>query len=241
MKILFIGDSITRGSVGVSYVKLCEAKCKNVSIVNAGVNGDTLNIIATRLIRILIQEPSFDYIILQAGYNDLILPVFKAKGGLFRFGYRRQIKKGATPLLNAVDVENFYSSVIEQIMRLSSGKLILTTIGPVNEWQDDPLNRVRLRYNDSIRKVAGYYKCLLADTAEVFDNEIASAAPDSYFLNNFWNVVILDRLTCMFPNAADKLSRKRNLKLTVDGIHLNSRGAAIFSETVLKLISVGNR
>ena len=238
MKILFIGDSITRGSVGVSYVKMSEAKFKNLEIVNAGINGDTLNVIASRLFEILKSGPAYDYIVLQAGYNDLLLPVFKAKGGLFRFGYRQKIKKGAFPLLSAQDFENFYINIIEELIRICGSKLVLTTIGPINEWQDDPLNRKRLRYNDSIRRVAGYNKCLLADIAVACDNTLAPASANSYFLNSFWNVVFFDFFACMCPNGADKLSKKRKLSLTIDGIHLNTRGAAIFSDIISKLISV---
>lgn len=238
MKILFIGDSITRGSVGVSYVKMSEAKYKNLEIVNAGINGDTLNVIANRLLEILKSDPAYDYIVLQAGYNDLLLPVFNAKGGLFRFGYRQKIKKGANPLLTAPDFENFYINIIEEILGISGSKIVLTTIGPINEWQDDPLNRKRLRYNDCIRRVAGYYKCLLADIAVACDNALAPASSDSYFLNSFWNVVFFDPFVCMCPKGADKLSKKRKLSLTIDGIHLNTRGAAIFSDTISKLISV---
>jgi lysophospholipase L1-like esterase len=107
MKILFIGDSVTRGSVGVSYVKMSEAKYKNLEIVNAGINGDTLNVIANRLLEILKSDPAYDYIVLQAGYNDLLLPVFNAKGGLFRFGYRQKIKKGANPLVKRPGFRKF--------------------------------------------------------------------------------------------------------------------------------------
>jgi lysophospholipase L1-like esterase len=238
MKILFIGDSITRGDIGVSYVKMIRTKYANAQIVNAGYNGDTLNIIAKRLFKILKKNPAYDYIVLQAGYNDLLLPVLNAKGGLFRFGYERQIKRGTAPLLSATDFENFYINIIEEILRVSSSKIVLTTIGPINEWQDDPLNRKRLKYNDSIRRVAGYYKCLLADIAVACDNALAPASSDSYFLNSFWNVVFFDPFACMCPKGADRLSKKRKLSLTIDGIHLNTRGAAIFSDTISKLISV---
>jgi lysophospholipase L1-like esterase len=74
MQLLFIGNSLTRGQIGISYIDLLKADNPDWKIKNAGVDGDTLKNIADRVQK---ETPgtNYDYIIIEAGHNDIILPL----------------------------------------------------------------------------------------------------------------------------------------------------------------------
>ena len=79
MKILCIGDSGTRGSVGVSYVKAIAAAHPEWKVENAGVNGEPITSIGKRLIGKLDAGNAYDVIVLQGGGNDILARLFGQK------------------------------------------------------------------------------------------------------------------------------------------------------------------
>jgi hypothetical protein len=79
MRILFIGDSLVRGSVGVNWVNIFASKHKNWTIENAGKNGETLNMVHRRLMKKL-EEKEYYKIFLCAGVTDILIPELLQKG-----------------------------------------------------------------------------------------------------------------------------------------------------------------
>ena len=73
MSILCIGDSLTRGQVGYSYLPFLTTQAK---YKNAGKNGDTILCMTDRLKEILEgkQSADIDTVIVGIGTNDLLLP-----------------------------------------------------------------------------------------------------------------------------------------------------------------------
>ena len=75
MKILCIGDSLTYGNVGYSYVQFLS---KNIVTINKSLNGDTLWGVGNRLKKIFNTHANdFDFVILGIGTNDTLLPYLK--------------------------------------------------------------------------------------------------------------------------------------------------------------------
>ena len=92
MKILFIGDNLIKGSVGVNWVKRLAVKNPEWSVENAGVNGDTLIRIKQRLYKKL-ETNNYDVIFFEAGINDLLIPAMGRKGFLFRQAQKYMVAK----------------------------------------------------------------------------------------------------------------------------------------------------
>ncbi len=234
MKILFIGDSITRGTVGVSYVKRIARENPKWQVENAGVNGETLFKIAARLKEKLQAGQTYDSIILQAGYNDIILPALAQKGFLFRLTHNHLIRKNYHPLTAVADFEQTYRNLIEYCQAHSSAKLIITTMGCINENQQFALNTQRWHYNQVIRDLAHKYNCGLADPAIMIDQVLSQLDTRDYCLQHFLNSAWLDLWQCTILGRADNLSKNRRLHLTIDGVHLNTSGAQLFKEEIDK-------
>ena len=98
------------------------------------------------------------------------------------------------------------------------------------------MNLKRILYNDAILKLASEHDCLVADVSHEMELILKSGSQTDYLLNSLLNAMYLDRRRCQRNGGADKLSKKRNLLLTIDGVHLNSAGAMIYKRTIEKQI-----
>ncbi|PSR51900.1 hypothetical protein AHMF7605_28745 [Adhaeribacter arboris] len=234
MKILFVGDSITKGTLGTSFIKIIQYENPGYNIKNAGLNGDTFSHISERLLQELSKNPDYDGVVLQGGYNDLILPYFQQKGKLFQFALKEQLKKGLWPLTSALDFENAWRRTVQEVKRIFKGKLVLTTIGCINEDLHFTLNFQRAAYNTAIRKVAQEEATLLADSGLKYDQILSINSQTNYFLESFWAVTLTDPVVSHTKKGPDWLSRKRHLQLTIDGVHLNNAGARIFKVCIIE-------
>lgn len=232
MKILFIGDSIIRGTTGVNWIKHLIRKHPEWTIENEGVNGYTLTKVKERLGKKLKLSRSYDAIVLQGGINDILIPSLQERGSMFRKASDQLIKKGYHPLQDQEKIETVFHDMISLIKHRTNAHIILTTIGCMNEDPGFYLNEKRDVINKIIRKVARLSGCSLADTAAIFDQYLGRRKTKTYFLEGFFNTTYLDKLQCHVLNRADALSRERGLHLTIDGVHLNSRGGVIFMHEV---------
>jgi len=231
IKILFAGNSLTKGQIGESFVE--KIKFDNITweISNAGVDGDTLKNISDRLQFIISNNSMFDFIVIEAGHNDIILPQFKEKGLLFKYALQHLLRKGRQPSSK----DNFrteYLKLITYLKTKTEAKIILTTLSCINENLNSKTNQLRKEYNNIIKTIAQQANCIIADVSEEFDKILKMNNQTDYLLENFLNSVYIDKKICGKPNGSDRLSEKRNLKLTIDGIHLNKEGARVYKEII---------
>ncbi len=82
-RILFTGDSITRGNLGVGYVPLLAERFDKYRLDNLGQDGDTVLGIRKRTLERLASDPHYDLVVIAAGHNDVILRAFEHRGGAF--------------------------------------------------------------------------------------------------------------------------------------------------------------
>ncbi len=234
MNILFIGDSLIKGTVGVDWVKWLATKNPAWTIENAGENGATLSQIKLRLDKKL-EKATYDIIFFEGGLHDLLLPALREKGFLFSLANRLA---GKSKILheNPADFESAYRAAIADIKNKTGATIILSTLGCISENLECDLNKKRRAYNDIIRDVAIETGCGLVDAGALFDGYLRRCRTKSYFMEGFWNASCLDKFQCNVMNCPDYLSKKRGLHLTIDGVHLNSRGANIFRDETERLI-----
>ena len=233
---LFIGDSITRGGLGVNFVPLIVRHFGASKVVNLGKDGESLNLISQRLMRHLQKKNDYDYIICAGGLGDVGLSVFLERGPMFRFAHWVQRLKGIQPLEKVEAFEQFYDRSIKEAQALSKARFVMVTLNCLNEKRDYRYNHKRAAYNQAIKRVAAANGCLLADAAELVDQFLVDKPQRDYHINNFWAVTYSDPIITLTDSGADWLSKIRKLHLTIDGVHLNSKGAGIFAEAIIKAI-----
>ncbi|MET0637333.1 MAG: GDSL-type esterase/lipase family protein [Chitinophagaceae bacterium] len=237
MRLLFIGNSITAGNTGVSFIRIIKKQQPSWKIVNKGINGEPLYNIADRLIRLLKTDHAFDYIIIEAGVNDLLLPELEKRGGLYKWAIGRERRYDIRPLSDLNRFRSFYSVLLKEARLYTRARMILVNIHRINEACSPHFLRLQRDYNDVIADLAGQANYRLADVSTAFEEVLDLDSNKDYLCRNFWNTNIWDGLRCKIPGQADQLSRKRDLKLTIDGVHLNSRGARLYAQTVLATLA----
>lgn len=231
MRILFVGDSIIKGSLGVNWVKQLAEDHPEWTIINAGKNGDTLFKVAERLEQVLIEDADYDVVVLLAGYNDILIPSLHKRGFFFRLAGEHLVKKGYAPLPDPCSFEKKLLETIDKTRAKSKAAILLMTLGCMNEANSFALNHTRKKINDVIRDIASRKNCLLADTGALIDGCLQQFRTSNYFLEGFFRVNLFDKTQCLLGNP-DRLSEQRKLHLTIDGLHLNNRGAGIFRKEV---------
>jgi len=227
-KILFIGDSITEGKIGIGYVDIIQRKFPEFLCHNYGRGGDTLSGIFTRLFKILKTDTEYyDIIIIEAGHNDLFLPYVKSK---WKFTSIRKV----TPLNK---IEAFYDNGLEMVGLLSKAKIILTTLSCLGEDFSSQINQKRRFINDKIKEIGSKHEAYLADVSSVFD-KILRKSFSSYNLIDHPLNMVLDYFRSKRTNLVEKICKKRGLVLTIDGGHLNSKGAMIYAKEISRILNM---
>lgn len=235
MRILLIGDSITAGKVGVNWSKKLSLRHPDWLIENAGVNGETISLIGDRLSVQLKRDARYHAIVIQAGTNDILIPALRSKGFLYKKAADYLVRKGYRPIQDQHYFEKKLRFIITRTRLQSRAKIILATIACVNEKQDSETNKYRLLLNEVIRFVAHDTQCELADVGLAFDHYLSQRLTRNFILPGFCTSTFIDPLNCRLGHA-DQLTRDRRLHLTIDGVHLNSKGASIFTQEVERTI-----
>ncbi|HUW89981.1 MAG TPA: SGNH/GDSL hydrolase family protein [Candidatus Nanopelagicaceae bacterium] len=226
--ILFIGDSITEGKIGIGYVDIIQHYFPEFQCKNYGRGGDTLSGIVTRLLKILkTHTEKYDIIVIEAGHNDLFLPYLKKK---WNFTSTRKV----APLNK---IKDFYDNGLRAISLHSKAKIIITTLSCLGEDVSSSLNQKRRLVNDQIKEVGSKHGAYIADVSPLFDKILRKCNSSNYLMDNPLNLVF-DYFRSKRMNWAESISRKRRLVLTIDGGHLNSKGAIIYAREISRILDM---
>lgn len=228
-RILIVGDSLMAGRPGASFVKALARRGSVERVTAAGRGGATLLEIRRRVLP-LIKRHAPDVVILEAGTNDLLLPWLQARGGAWQKLAERLEAAGSVPTTSADAFHSRYSELIESVRPFAP--IIVMTIACVGEDVNSGLNQKRKEYNDAICHLTENEGVHLADVGKVFDDILRARGSAAAYLLNEFSYIYLDTLLTAIDPAADFLSRRRGLALTVDGVHLNRQGARIFAEAL---------
>lgn len=232
-RILFAGDSITKGDLGCSYLQLIAQHLPDYELINLGRDGDTVSGIMNRTIKHLKQDPAYDLIVLSAGHNDIILPSFMQKSKIHVSIVNNLKKKGSVAAEDYNEFVSTYSESIREVRQIVSTPIIITTLSCLNEDLSAPTNGQRFTFNEGIRNIAAQNNLYLADIAQEFNRVLKKCNCRDYFMDNLLESVLFDPWKSKTSKRAEKLSQKRLLNLTIDGIHLNPRGAEIYSKLLI--------
>ncbi|MBE0479786.1 MAG: SGNH/GDSL hydrolase family protein [Dehalococcoidia bacterium] len=228
--VLLIGDSLTAGRPGVGYSSVLKKRLKGHAIASCGRGGDTIRGMVSRAGG-LVHGYRPPVLVIQAGTNDLLLPLLASRGAKWA-RLVRYIERKVAPA--AADVREFgllYTDLIDIAGRQGVERIIMTTITCIGEDLSTPVNTRRQEYNEAIRDLAAGRGAIVADTGKAFDLYLARVKkPGSYLLPHFSGLHPDRFLTAVV--SPDILSALHGLALTLDGVHLNSRGANLFAESV---------
>jgi len=219
MKIALIGDSLTEGRPGVSFAKILKERFPEFSFVNLGKPGETVKSLYSRLTKTGLDD-DFDIAFLWIGTNDV---------------YSKLLSVQAQPVVeNHEEFEEVYKKLME-IVHSSSRMVVTVSPALVGEQFDNQSNqeiKVLCSIIKSISEVEGVH---YLDLHAVFEKALADEKSTAYISTNPFRVMF-DVFFYKKEARIDRLSNQRGLRLTLDGIHLNSAGAKIVSEEYFQVI-----
>lgn len=225
--LLCLGDSLTFGSVGYSYIKYLDPRLK---AINKGVNGDS-TIGAYRRLRKYIVHPKYkgiDTYVIGIGTNDILLPYLTEISGLWKIQMSPKVTLKKC-IKEDAQFEDFYEKYLK-LLRVHKKKGILIGL-PFIQLKDYP-NHVIKRRNHSIYKLSKKYDMPFIDVyglqKELFENPSDAY---SWRYTNF-SKIIAGGIMVMKPSTKDWFSKKRSLELTVDGVHFNSASAKLLAKAI---------
>lgn len=238
---LFAGDSLTEGVYGESYVERV-AKALYTGrhglrgeVVNAGRRGDTAKALLRRIDRSLRRHQPH-WLILAIGSNDVWYPWLSShSAGWWLWLQYQRFRNGQSP---AMDLDHFattYRALIDRARQIRAN-VLACTVSPLGERLSSPVNGRVARLNGVIKHVAADCQVPVADVWQAFVGELAPLPSRSGYLSAEWLFAWSDRRR-MQKQHPDEVAERRRLHLTFDGIHLNSRGADLWAETVLRALA----
>ena len=234
MNLTLVGDSLSAGNLGIpysSYINIGQA----FQVINHGIDGDTVLGVLKRIDDVL-RSTTPQILIIEAGANDILLPVMKQKGGEWPAFIDEMILQGSIPAENEAEFESTYSDLLSEISAWGVEKIICTTIPPLGEGHNSIGDKKRRRLNTIISRLSVDNETVIADVARGFEEALEAEPVRSDWFFSSPSDFTTDLRRIRRDKSAENLSSERGLYLTIDGTHLNERGAALMGKIVSEAI-----
>ncbi len=228
-----IGDSLTHGNIGQSWVDYLREEFPNDIFLNAGINANTTWQVLQRLEPIFECKP--DLIIIMIGTNDA-LGSFDINSGL---RYKKNNNLPEVP-----SFEKYKEQLLELIDKIGlSSQVALCTLPPIGENKDSLVNQHVKKFNDYIKLVADDKNLSLLPVSDSLWLEIKSRG---YRLKSDYNPKSFPLFRRVFggifhhyilKQSWNDIAKTKGQWILFDQIHLNERGAEIVFKLAKKFIS----
>ena len=226
-RISFWGDSLTRGTPGASFFKILKSELSEYELLNYGKGGDTVVSLYRRIEGMGFNTAS-DIAFLWAGTNDVFAKISWSHAAL----------KVATNQPRAKDHEEFeryYQKCIE-ILRQKATKVI--TVPPLFMGEE-----LQSQWNQEMEQLSSIIEQASASHANVefldlrkhIIPKLENKTISNYFPNSLTRIA-LDTMQLKHDDQVEQMSTMRGLSYTLDGVHLNCKGAKLVAEAFLQAI-----
>lgn len=232
--IVAVGDSLTRGTVGHSYVKYM-----NTKTLNKGMNGDCV-FGAYRRIKNFLKNSKYSEVktfIIEIGTNDIFLDELKNVSLFWKIGNTLRPKLfGYHYCVNDDEFIEVYEKII-CLLKENNKQIIIVGL-PKTEFKNIGLNNLNMKLltrNRLIEKLAKKYNIRFVDTYKLIDTAMVDGQSGGYAWGKFNFMRCVDGfLFFICPALNDIFSKIRKLNFTVDGIHFNSKTAKMLANEIEK-------
>ncbi len=228
--VVCIGASIVRGLFGVSFVPILTRRMsrEGFRFVNAGVGGQTAGDVLARLEGIVAQQP--DCAVILVGTNDVTAALYPrlSKISLARLnGRSRQSPSAESYRQNMV-------RIVKLLGERTAARIALVSLPVLGEALASQHNEYVRAYNAILNEIASHEDIAYIPAHEAQEKYLKSARPEGGLpfepgrmlgLKLLWRHYLLRQ-------SLDDISARNGYLLLTDGMHLNTRGAAIIADQV---------
>jgi lysophospholipase L1-like esterase len=204
--------------------------------VNLGVGGHLSFNTVGILDRVIALRP--ERLIILIGTNDIMASVFPN----FR-RFVRLFKRVAEEPSPARFEENL-NFIVHELQRGTNARIGLSSLAPLGEDPDSRhpvqarLNELVAAYNGIIRNVASTGRVHYIQFWESFQNQLVRAGTSKPFTHfsfaSFYRDYLLREM--VLRQSFDQISRINGWQFHIDGIHLNTQGGRILTETIQQFL-----
>lgn len=222
--ILCLGDSLTRGGVGWSYINFSAYRTQ---MLNEGVDGNTIWKLTQRLPRLLKLVPQGSPCIIGIGTNDTLLRHMATVPG-----WKKSMGMRSRAMHCIQDDGEFADAYRALLSRVTKANLTPVIMGlPLTEMAGYPHSEHEAR-SRILRQIAADGGHPYVDTAAAMES-VGNGAQQLFLWSSTPLPRILDAFTMQIaPSAKDAWAKHRHLELTVDGIHWSSKSAKAVAKAV---------
>ncbi len=226
-RIACLGDSITQGDVGVSYVGLVERyfSSQPVAFLNAGINSDLSSTLLRRLDEVIAAKPMLVTVLI--GTND----VWASLNPQITFGLRFQGKIRETPTF-----EGYKDNIVKILRRLkteTAASIAILSLPLISEDIGHPVNRLGDQYSDYLREVAGQMDVEYLPLREKQKDYLRGRSrPAKYTYDDTFRPLMVGMACYLLGISWDKIADLNGNQLSVDNIHSNTCAAQMMAELV---------
>ena len=228
LRVACLGDSITRAQVSVDYLEPLARRHGTGALLLSrfGVNGDFAYNLLQRLDPVIASSP--DVITVLIGTND-------ARASLPGYPVERVMqRKGLPTRPSAAWYQECLVAVVERLRAETGARVGLLSLPVLGQDLTGPAAQASAGYSRMIAEVADArelaYLPLHERQVEQIRRAGARSIPYREAAHPAFNSTVLQRF--VLRRSLDAISRRRDLLLTTDHIHQNSRGAATIAEVI---------
>ena len=228
-----IGDSLTHGNVGQSWVDYLRNEFPADIFLNEGINGNTVWQVLKRLDPILACNPGI--VIVMIGTNDA-LGSFDVNSGL---RYKRNNNLPEVPTFEKY--KDHFLELIERLIEVP--EIAICTIPPIGENKDSLVNIHVNKFNKFIESIANQKNIKLLPVSNNLWSDISSRTYPLIMDYNPKAIPLMRRIFggifhhYILKKTWNKIARAKGQWILFDQIHLNERGANIVFKNVKDYIS----
>ncbi|TCO48971.1 SGNH/GDSL hydrolase family protein [Actinocrispum wychmicini] len=226
MRVVCVGDSITRGQVSADYVGQLRTRHPAATFVNEGVNYDLAHSVRRRLGHVTAHEP--DVVTVLVGTNDANSTLDSTT--------RRMIALMKRPpgRPTAERYRTDLAGIVQDLRDRTDARIGLLSLPVIGEELDsEPLRRAA-EYSEIVREIATAHNVAYLPLHE---------RQTAYLRTRTWppktqyrpGMGLSSRASIqhfMLRRGFDDISARRGLSLTTDTIHQNSRGAGMIADVI---------
>ncbi|NHJ86445.1 MAG: lysophospholipase [Asgard group archaeon] len=227
-RIIFIGDSLTNGFLGVNFIKLVSSQLgEDYYYINAGINGQVAYNVLQRIDSIIACKP--DFITLLIGTNDAHHEI-----NLYKLNPQRNLNLPQHPS------KEFYKENLIKIIQLLKGKtnakIALCSLPPIGEDFESNAFKQSILYSKIIKELADeFHLVYLPINEEMIKYLTKNHSKPKYPVEHR----LIEKLVMkhfLLGISFDKISEKNGFKLVSDHLHLNSCSAKIIADFIVNFI-----
>ena len=227
-----LGDSHTKGTMAHNFVDDLSAQMgsKGYDFINAGVNGDLVYNVLSRIDEIVDCHP--DYIIILIGTNDILAQL--SKPNELHFELKKQLPQKPS---EKWFIQNL-RTLIDELKMKTTAKLAILSLPLISEDRHSVAFKSAIEYSQEIQEVAREknitYLPLNEKQLEFYERHRPKAhkpvvkTPLAYFIPSFKHYIL--------RKSWEEISQEAGLTLTIDTVHQNKYAAEMIEQLIVDFL-----